>query len=207
MVGYIIGVGMFGVPYLISRSGVLAFFIIIIGLGLAQHLLHLIYANVILVTKERHRLPGYADKYLGKNGKRVATAAKLIGNYGALLAYIIITGIFLNEILSPYLGGSEFIYATFLFVLMAAVIYFGIGMLARAELVMTIFLLLIIVLISIKGWGQVDSANYSLIDWPYILLPYGAILFAVDGNGSIPIVAKLLKRNPKDIKRVILIGT
>jgi len=207
MVGYIIGVGMFGLPYLISKSGLLIFFILIICLAFMQHFLHLIYANVILVTKDFHRLPGYAGKYLGKNGKRIATIAKLVGNYGALLAYIIITGIFLNELLFPIFGGSEFMYASFLFFIEAAVIYFGIGMLARAELFMSALLLLIIGFIMLKGWGSINAVNYSLANWHYMLLPYGAILFAVDGNGSLPVVVRLLKRDKKSIKKVVRIGT
>jgi len=207
MVGYIIGVGMFSLPYLISKAGVLTFFVFIIVLGLVQHLLHLIYANLIVVTKGYHRMPGYVGMYLGRDGKRLVFIAKLIGNYGALLAYIIITGIFLYQLLSPYFGGSEFLYATVLFALEAMIIYFGIGMIARVELIMTGLLLLVVGLIAWKGWGVVNAENLTLLNWKYFLLPYGAMLFALDGNGSLPIVTKLLKRNRKAIKSVIRIGT
>ena len=207
MVGYIIGVGMFSLPYLISKAGVLTFFIFIIVLGLVQHLLHLIYANLIVVTKGYHRMPGYVGMYLGRDGKRLVFIAKMIGNFGALLAYIIITGIFLNQLLSPYFGGSEFLYATILFALEAAIIYFGIGMIARVELIMTGLLLLVVGLIAWKGWGVVSAENFILMDWKYFLLPYGAMLFALDGNGSLPIVSKLLNRNKKAIKSVVKIGT
>lgn len=208
MVGYIIGVGMFGLPYLINKAGLLTFFIFIIILGLVQHLLHLIYANLIIVTKGYHRMPGYVGIYLGKDGKRIVLIAKLIGNYGALLAYIIITGIFLHWLLSPIFGGSEFLYATILFSLEAIIIYFGIGMIARVELIMTGMLLLMIVLIAWQGWDSVNTSNYTLLSWKYFLLPYGAILFAFDGNGALPMVVKLLKKKNKDhIKSVVRIGT
>jgi len=206
LIGYVLGVGMFGMPYMISRAGLASFFFFVIALGLVQHFLHLIYANVIIVTKEYHQLPGYAGLYLGSPGKRLAAMAKLTGDIGALLAYIIITGIFLNELLSPYLGGSEFIYATVLFVLEATLIFFGIGMLARAELVMTLLMLLVVALISVKGWQFVDAGNFKVIDWRYALLPYGAMLFALDGNGAIPMVVRLLRRNQRNIRRVIRLG-
>ena len=207
MVGYIIGVGMFSLPYLISKAGVLTFFIFIIVLGLVQHLLHLIYANLIIVTKGYHRLPGYVGMYLGRDGKRLVFIAKMIGSYGALLAYIIITGIFLHQLLSPIFGGSEFLYATVLFALEAMVIYFGIGMIARVELIMTGLLLLVVGLIVWQGWEVVNAENFTLLNWKYFLLPYGAMLFALDGSGSLPIVSKLLKRNRKAIKSVVQIGT
>lgn len=203
MLGYIIGVGMFGLPWVVSRAGVLTFGFFIISLGLVQYLLHLIYAHVILVTKTYHRLPGYAGVYLGKKGRALVFVAKLLGNYSALLAYIIITGIFLNQLLGPYLGGSEFLYASALFLIEAAIVYFGIKMIARAELVMTGALFLVVGLIIWQGRNFIEAGNYVVLDWKYFLLPYGATLFALDGGGALPIVAKLLNRRPEAMKSVI----
>jgi len=121
MVGYIIGVGMFGLPFVVAKAGLLTFFCFLLFLGPVQYLLHLIYANIICVSNNSRRLPGYAAEYLGKKYKAFVLVAKLTGNFGGLLAYIIITGIFLHELLSPYFGGSEFMYATVLFALEAAV--------------------------------------------------------------------------------------
>ena len=206
LVGYIIGVGMFGLPFLASRSGIGTVVFFVITLGLVQHFLHLIYANVILVTKEYHQLPGYAGLYLGPAGKRVSGAAKVVGDFGALLAYIIITGIFLHHLLSPYFGGSEFMYASTLFALQAIVVFFGLGVLARVELVMSALLILIVGLLAMKGLGLVELGNYQAIDWRYLLLPYGATLFALDGNGAIPIIVRLLRRHQAGVRNVIRLG-
>ncbi|MBU4375113.1 hypothetical protein KKH38_01260 [Patescibacteria group bacterium] len=207
MVGYIIGVGMFGLPFLVSRAGLLSFIILIAALGLVQYLLHLIYANLIVVTEGYHRMPGYAEIYLGRRGKIIVFIAKLVGNCGALLAYIIITGIFLNQLLEPRFGGNEFIYASILFFVEAIIVFFGTKMIAKTELVMSGLLILVVALIAVKGYGAAEPSNYFLIDWKYILLPYGAMLFALDGGGSLPIVAKLLGRNKKSIKSIVRIGT
>ncbi|MCG2695728.1 hypothetical protein L6248_02240, partial [Candidatus Parcubacteria bacterium] len=183
MVGYIIGVGMFGLPFLVSRAGLLSFIILIAVLGLVQYLLHLIYANLIVVTEGYHRMPGYAEIYLGRRGKIIVFIAKLVGNCGALLAYIIITGIFLNQLLEPRFGGNEFIYASILFFVEAIIVFFGTKMIAKTELVMSGLLILVVALIAVKGYGEAEPSNYFLIDWKYILLPYGAMLFALDGRG------------------------
>lgn len=207
MVGYTIGVGMFGLPFLISKAGILTFFIFIILLGSVQYLLHLIYANLIIVSDGYHRLPGYAEIYLGKKGKIVVFIAKLVGSYGALIAYIIITGIFLNQLLGQYFGGSEFLYATLLFIIEAIIVLFGIKMIAKAELFMAALLLLVVLFITIKGWPAIQFSNYEMIDWKYFLLPYGAMLFAIDGGGSLPIVVKLLRKHKESVKNVVRIGT
>ncbi len=206
MVGYVIGVGMFGLPFLFSRAGVLSFFIFLAVLGPIQYFLHLVYANLIIVTKTYHRMTGYAEIYLGKKGKYFVFTAKMIGNMGALLAYIILSGTYLYHLLSPSLGGSEFFYASVLFFLEAIIVFFGIGMIARVEFFITGLLLVVIVMIAAKGGGSISMANYSLANWHYFLLPYGAMLFAIDGSGSLPIVAKLLGRDKEQIKSVIRVG-
>lgn len=203
MVGYTIGVGMFGLPFIVAKSGILIFLIYMVLINIIQYNIHLTYANVILSTKAYHRLPGFAEIYLGKLGKYFAFFAKVIGNYGALLAYIIISGSFLFQLFGEYFGGSEFMYASGIFLIEAIVVYFGIAMVAKAELIMTGLLFMIVFLIAFKGLDQINLQNYIIADWRCLFLPYGATLFALDGNGSLPIVAKLVKRDPKEMKKVI----
>lgn len=203
MIGYIIGVGMFGLPFVTAQAGVVLFFAYLLVLGFIQYFVHLVYANMIITTRSFHRLPGYVGKYLGLGGKTAVACAKLLGNYGALLAYIIISGSFLFELLGPFLGGSEFFYGSVIFLLEAIVVFFGIGMIARFELAMSIMLFLVVFLLFAKGSEVVSIANFQTFDWRCFFLPYGAMLMALDGNGSLPIVAKLLDKDPKKIKSVI----
>jgi amino acid permease len=203
MIGYIVGVGMFGLPFVTAKSGILVFLVYLFVLGFIQYFVHLIYANMIVVTESYHRLPGYVGKYLGLKGKTLVAIAKLLGNYGALLAYIIISGSFLFELLNPYFGGSEFLYGSIIFIFEAIVVFFGIGMIARFELVMTILLALVVFLLFSKGATIVSVENYKAFDTAFLFLPFGAMLMALDGNGSLPIVAKLLKKDHFKIKKVI----
>ncbi|MDD4333407.1 MAG: aromatic amino acid transport family protein [Patescibacteria group bacterium] len=203
LVGYIIGVGMFGLPFLTVKSGVLSFLILLFLIAIIQYFCNLIYASVILETESYHRLSGYAEVYLGKFWKHFCMAAKIVGNYGSLLAYIIITGIFLNQLLAPYFGGNEFFYGTILFALEALIIFFGVSSIGRAELVMTGLLLVTVAVLCIKGLFHAQIANYSMIDWKYFLLPYGAMLLALDGSGAIPLAVKLLKRDRRAVKKVV----
>ena len=203
MTGYIIGVGMFSLPFLFHKSGILVYFLFLLVLLPAQYVLHLIYANLIIVTKNFHRLPGYTEIYLGKKGKGIVFFAKVFGNYGALIAYIIVTGIFLHELLFPIFGGNEIIYGSIIFFIEATIVYFGISIIARAELFITSLLLVIVLWIAIKGMPMIDITNYSTIDWKYLLLPYGAMLFSMDGNGALPIVTKILKKDKVKIKNCI----
>lgn len=203
LTGQIVGVGMFGLPFLVSRAGLLPFFAWLFVLLAVQYLVHLIYANIIVVTVRYHRLPGYAGIYLGNWGKKIIFTAKTFGNYGVLLAYIIISGSFLHQLLCPVFGGSEFMYASILFALEAGIVYFGIKMIARTELVMTSLLLLVTLLLSWKGLEHLRFDNFISADWRLLALPYGAMFLALDGAGALPIVAKVLDKDAVLIKKTI----
>ncbi len=207
MIGYIIGVGMFGLPYLTSKSGLIPFFILLTLIGTVQYFLHLMYANLIVDNGGNHRLPGYADIYLGRRAKIFTFIAQVIGNYGALLAYTILTGVFMHQLLGPILGGSEFVYGTVIFAAEAVVVLFGVRWIGRSELIMSALMLGVVLMITLKSFGKASITSYTAIDWKNVLLPYGAMLFAVDGLGSIPIVAAILRRDKTSVKSVIRWGT
>ena len=57
-----------------------------------------------------------------------------------------------------------------------------------------------------RGWDAIEAKNYLAIDWKNILLPYGAMLMALDGNGSLPIVGRLIKKDAILFKSVIRVS-
>ena len=69
--GTIIGAGVLGIPYVISKVGFIPGFFIILLIGLAMLMLNLLLGEVILRTPGNHQLPGYAERYLGKTGKKL----------------------------------------------------------------------------------------------------------------------------------------
>ncbi|MAF20621.1 MAG: hypothetical protein CMI55_02985, partial [Parcubacteria group bacterium] len=71
LVGSIIGVGLYSLPYITARVGIWVMLFYFLVLSLVSILIGLIYGEVILRTKGLHRLPGYAEKYLGLGAKRI----------------------------------------------------------------------------------------------------------------------------------------
>ncbi|MFA4833630.1 MAG: aromatic amino acid transport family protein [Patescibacteria group bacterium] len=207
LAGTIIGVGMFSIPFVINKAGIILLFVYLPLLGAVQYFLHKIYAEIILSTEEKHRLPGYAEKYISKKGKVISLIIGLVGDYGALLAYIIVGGIFLHELLNPVFGGNIFIYSLILFFLQAFIVLSGIKLIASMELAMTGLLILIVGLLSWHGWGYINFDNFKLVSWPDVFLPYGPIFFAVGGSAAIPSVCKLLAQKRENIKSAIFWGT
>jgi len=207
LMGTIIGVGLFAIPYVINKSGVLPLFVFIITLAFIQYYLHMLFAEAVLSTKEKHRLPGFVGKYIGRKSKKFTFLVEIVGVYGSILAYIIVGGIFLQQLLFPYFGGGLFFYSTVIFIFVSIITFFDIKLIAGTELVLTSLLILAIGLIVWRGFGQIQFSHYHLIEWENAFLPYGLIFFAVGGGAAIPEVCRLLSHQKDKIKSAIAWGT
>jgi len=207
LMGTIIGVGIFTLPFVVSRAGIISLFIYFPLLSYLQYLLHLHFAEIILSTRDKHRLPGYAEKYVGQNGRSLAFITEALGGYGSIIAYIIVGGIFLHQLLSSLIGGNLLFYTTVLFIFEAGVVFFGLRLIASLELILTLFLVIVIGLIIWKGYNFINLDNYQLVNFKNIFLPYGPIFFAVGGGAAIPEICRLLDKEKKKIKSAIAWGT
>ncbi|OGF30791.1 hypothetical protein A3H09_00655 [Candidatus Falkowbacteria bacterium RIFCSPLOWO2_12_FULL_45_13] len=207
LIGAIIGVGLFAIPFVINQAGIIPLFVYMSGLAVIQYFLHLLFAEAVLSTKDKHRLPGFVGKYINEKSKKFTFLVDVISSYGAILAYIIAGGLFLYQLLNPYLGGSIFLYSTGLFALVSLITFFDIKLIAGTELVLTALLVVAMGLIAWRGFGQIEPGNYDLINWKNIFLPYGPIFFAVGGGAAIPEVCRLLAYEKHKIKSAIAWGT
>jgi amino acid permease len=176
-----VGVGMFTLPFLSIKAGVLTIIAYFIILGCFQHWLHTLYAEIILSTKKQHRLPGYAEKYLGAASKKILLFLSMFSGYGALLAYTIIGGEFLFQLLSPYFGGSLLVYTVLLLSLRSLITLFGFAWVTRAEVILTGGLIGSIIVIAAIASGEGIASNLVLFNPSNIMLAYGPVFFAVSG--------------------------
>ena len=144
MIGTIIGAGIFGVPYAISKVGFGIGVLYLFGLGTVVLLVTLAFGEVILRTKGNHQMSGYAEKYLGVWGKRVLTFSLIFGIYGALLAYTIGIGNFLYVLLGPFIGGNAFIYSMIFYGVASLAVLIGLGVVEKVEDLM-VFLILVLI--------------------------------------------------------------
>lgn len=209
LIGTIVGVGIFGVPYVVAKAGFFLGLLFLFVLGGVALLLHLLCGEIILRTPGKHRYVGYAEIYLGQWGKRLITFTSIFIFYGALLAYIIVGGKFLQTIF----GGTDFICSLIFFIICSLAIFFGLQVITKMEVLMTLFLIAIVILVFIKGWPMIKLDNLSTWDWQYFFLPYGVILWAVTGGAAIPEMKEIL--NPSTglgtkyhlFKKAIIWGT
>lgn len=186
LLGTVVGAGIFGVPYAIVRGGTIPAIVSFVFVGFVVIFFYLLYGEVILRTKTRHRLPGFAERYLGAWGKRIATISSVVGVYGVLTAHGILGGIFLQAVIGPYLGGGARMWGVIYFFIVTIITYFGLGVVARVESALTVSFLILIALIT--GWALLEAQGKALLQPGSgdIFLPYGVIFFSLLGSTAIP---------------------
>lgn len=201
-VGTVIGVGIFGLPYVGAKVGfpvMVAFIIVMSGLAVV---IHLFFGELAAKTSGLHRLPGYAEIYLGAGAKRATLIIQLLDLFGALLAYLIIGGQFLAYLFD----GSVYLY-TFIFLLLGALLIWrdqkSIG---TVELVLLVVFVLVVLFFAVIGFGHVESRNLSTVDWRYIFLPYGVVVFSLWGTSIIPEVKEMLNGDRIRLRKLVVWG-
>jgi len=206
----IIGVGLFSLPYITLKVGfplILAYFLI---LGFLVILIHQLFGEVSLKTPDLKRLPGFVQYHLGERWKNFAFLISIISLSGAILAYLIVGGEFLNELFSHYFSSNTLMWTIFYFVLGAVLIFFGIRSISRVEFWGLILFLLILLIFFLKVKGVINPSNLFIKDYPSekidIFLPYGPILFSLWGASLIPEVEEILKEKKYILNKVIIIS-
>jgi len=204
LAGTIIGVGLFALPYVTLKVGfwvVLGYFL---TLGALVILIHLFFGELALKTPDFKRLPGFARIYLGNRGEKVAYTSTILGIFGALLAYLIVGGEFLTELLSPIFGGSSLFYTLFYFVMAALLIFSGIKAVAKVEFWGLVLFFIILLAIFFRGKLFITIENlFPSPDISHIFLPYGIILFSLWGAALIPEAEEILGQKKNLLLKII----
>jgi len=212
--GTVIGVGIFGLPYIALKAGFFVVVLYFLLMTLIAVSIHFLYGEVVLGTKGIHRLPGYVEKYLGKKWKKLSFFVIAVGLAGALLAYLIIGGEFLNFLFAPYFGSSSTLYTLLFFILGAYLVFRGIKSISGVELSLLFVLLVILFIFFIKAFSFIDVDYFKTLNLKFLTLPYGVALFSLWGSALVPEIKEMLAASSpgnakgvrSDLKRVILGG-
>lgn len=202
LIGTTVGAGILALPYVISRSGFLIGLVEIMVLGLASMLLNLFVGEIVLRTKKNYQLSGYVGKYLGPWGKHLMAFSLVVGIYGALIAYLIGEG----EVLKTVFGGNSFFYSLLFFAFAAGIVFFGIRVLGKAEIVMTTLMIIAVLLLGIFSFEKIKIESLITFNPTFLLFPYGAILFAFMSATAIPEMKEELRGKNKLLKKAIIFG-
>ncbi|MCK4355406.1 amino acid permease [Candidatus Parcubacteria bacterium] len=217
--GTIIGVGIFGLPYIASKASFFVVFLFFLLITVIVTIVHLLFAKVCLGTKNIHRLPGYVNEYFGKPWGKITVLITGLGITGASLAYLIVGGEFLKFLFSPYFGGSAVVYGLLFFCLGAYFIFRGIRSISIFELLLLLVLFVILLIFFARAlpFITIENLQTSVLDWRFLAMPYGVILFSLWGLSVVPALKEIIcrdflsgkidiKTNKKRVNKVIIYG-
>lgn len=207
-IGYIIGVGMFAIPFSFHAAGFLLGTFELCVLALVVLAIHLCYGAVVIHTNEQHRLPGYARIYLGDRAALLAHGSTFFGTAGTLLAYMLLAGVFLHGLLAPLISASNPIFWSVLFVIAGACITrFPLKKETFINGILTLFLVAFIGALIVILLPQVHTEYLGEFHGANVFAPYGVLLFALSGATVIPDIMGFLKGKSERARRVIITGS
>ncbi len=211
LAGTIIGAGIFALPFVFEKAGILTGLFYLVIFGVVFTLIHLMYAEVILKTGSNHRFPGYARTYLGNFGFWSTILTTVIGMVITLTIYLILSVSFINLIEPISFNAFGFFNLLFFWLLGSAAIFLEIRRLALLESLITGGIIVIILIIAGYGLNFLDKINTtSIFNIQNIFLPYGAVLFALAGRTAVPAVINYFQKTNQSlsgVKKPLILGT
>lgn len=200
-----VGAGFLGIPYVVARSGFAIGIIELVVISALVMITMLALGEVVLRTKEYHQLTGYAQRYLGKNGKRLMFTATVIGMYSALVAYVIAQGNSWSMLFTNGTGAAIPL-GIAVWGIVAVLSYFDLKALKEGELLTITLVSILIIILAILCIPKIDLSNLTTIDVHHAFSPIGVILFAFLGFSAIPEMIRVLGKERVKMKKAISIA-
>lgn len=201
--GMMIGAGVLGLPYAISKVGLAIGLSLIFIWGLVILLLNLMIGEVAVRTKESLQLPGFAGKYVGKWAKHLMSIIIIFSGFGVLLAYVIGEG----EVLAELFGGQKEWWSVLFWSLGSFFIWRGLNTIKTMDKLLSFFVILLIGGLSIFLLPKIHTTHLSASNWSDFFLPFGVILFALHATPAIVEAHALLPGSQRRFRKAIIFGT
>jgi amino acid permease len=207
LAGSIIGAGIFSLPFVFNKFGLLSGFISLVIFAFIYALIYFIYADIVLRTDGEHRFVGYSKIYLGKPGFWAAIFIGLVQLLLVLTVYLILAPSFTQLIF----GGSYVAHLLFFWLAGSVMTLFNTRKIAWFEffIVSGIFSIIFLVFFfGIKGFdiSSVQNFNFNMNSLGVL----GVVVFALSGVMVVPEVVAYFRESTsplKFLKRSLLLGS
>ncbi|MEK7478628.1 MAG: aromatic amino acid transport family protein [Patescibacteria group bacterium] len=205
--GSIIGAGIFSLPFVFNKLGLLAGFLSLIIFAFIYALIYFIYADVVLRTEGEHRFIGYSKIYLGKIGFWVSIFVGLVQLLLVLIVYLILAPSFTQLIF----GGSYVFHLLFFWLAGSLMMLFNTRKIAWFEFLIVLGIFSIIFLVFFFGVNNIDfsfiqNSNFNINSLGIV----GVVIFALSGVMVVPEVVAYFRESAsplKFLKRSLLLGS
>jgi len=203
-----VGIGFFGIPYTFAQAGTGIGVIFLLVIAALVLLVNLLYGEIILRTHERHQFVGYVKTYLGPWAHKINLINFWISIYGAIIGILILNGTFLAHVLE-YFGPrtSPVILSTIIVAIVALLVFAGLKTVSHVDLGVMVLAISIVALIALSGIFRITGSNFVFWNHGSWFLPFGVILFSLNGMQGVPLVREVLVGMEHRYRRVLIFGT
>ena len=195
LAGTILGVGLFGLPYIFSTAGFSISMLFLVFCCLLATVTHLIFGEALLRTSGEHRAPGLAKIYLGKKGYYISIIASFISLTGVLLAYLILGGQFIQNFAQIFGNNLNINIATIIFWVIGTIgMMMGIRFIGASEILGMALIIALVFGYFFLGLPGLNTQSFTGFDINNFFLPYGVLLFALSGASAVPEIFNYFKK-------------
>lgn len=207
LVGNVVGVGMFGLPYVFAQAGFGVATIAFAVSWVLSLVVLFMYGDMVLLTKGRGRFVGIVRDHAGPLVGALAAVGFFGSLFGAMTAYIIVGGTFAHTLFAPFIGGTLATFRVVFFVVAAFGVLAGSMMVGKLQrLFITAYTALIVVL-ALVATPYADLSHFVFShDGTSWIAPFGVALFAFTGFGAVPEMRDALGRHKHLLRRALVIG-
>lgn len=208
VIGTIIGAGLFALPAMFARTGVLVGSIVYWVAAAVVLSTHLLFLELIRRDSERRRFPGYIGNILGPWAKRLGVMTQGCQLAGVNLAYILLGGEFLG-VIAIHLGlaAHPVVWQLLFWAGGALTVFFVLRVMAKIEAVLTWMLIVVLVTIIVFAGFGADPSRFVGQNWTEAAAPLGVFIFAMFGLTVLPEVHEIVARDYKRTRIAVVIGT
>lgn len=205
--GAIIGAGIFSLPYVFQRVGLVTGAVYLTGAALIMTLVHLMYGAVVAANSDHHNFVGYVRRYLGGFAGELAVVIGIVELLLVLGIFLILAYRFFG-ILTP-----QPLYAVLLFWGVASwVALSSIDQLGAVQVPVVAALLIVVVAVFLWGWANYSGTSVIEmgINSATATLAIGPLLFALGGRvgaGEATQYARAHQLANWRLRQAIILGT
>lgn len=207
LVGHVIGVGIFGLPYVVAQAGYSMGILALVVSGALSTAALLMYADMAIHTKGHARFVGFIRDQAGPIAGFFAALAHFGGIVGGMTAYILIGGTFAYEVFGEVVGGTVAFWRIAFFALSALAVFGGMLTVARLQKVLIALYVGLILVMAALAVPNIQIEHYLSGTTATFFLPFGVALFAFTGMGAIPEMRDMLGRQKHLLRRSVITGT
>lgn len=206
LVGTVIGVGFFGLPFVFAQVGYWVAFLELIVLVAVQILFLGMYADLALVKKGHARFLHIIGDAFGPLGKLFAALSFFGTLWGAMIAYLIAGGEFLSYVTKSWFSFSSSMLSVVFGVFCMVLLLGGSLVVRNVQRYLVSFFMVTVGILCVGALPAVHSANFAVVSWSGWVLPLGVILFSLSAISAIPEMRDTLRGNGKRLHGAIFWG-